>query len=522
MKAPAVLVNDDWIQACVLFSPDGSMLVVHGQSAYQDKRESRLFVFDAATGAELWRSEAFIWVVEWTLDQKLLLSSSELTGGQDASVGKILVLDPRTGTMADCFSHPKLTFAKFLIAPDRKTLAIRGGSANFEGFWLIDLPSRKEITSTVVSQHDRAEFHGFSPDSRFFLVRLPRPDGGQMTLFDVTQGKITLQIGNLRYSSLEDRHAFSPDGRILALCRERTYSWSNDQMMEAPFKDNVVHLWDTQTGQSMGNIPVGKAIVAHGRTAQDEILDSLFFLQGSAYLCVVTGVQSPPQRAEMSLPWNHRSLWPDQANLNLFDVGTGQLVHRQLLACDPKTDRTGSLLAMESRDGKRRAIRLRNLQHAQEHFRPVDDRGVFDDCFGFVSWGPGQDVLVFSGRRRERTYLGEWQNAAIWFVDSATGNDVDCWRFSASVSRILLSADGTRLLVGHIANGQETLELYSLPPRRPWLYIFGWALLAGTSVELLGLAWRWWRPRTALSKARDDSLAGAAGSLSTPPSVGLD
>jgi hypothetical protein len=61
-----------------------------------------------------------------------------------------------------------------------------------------------------------------------------------------------------------------------------------------------------------------------------------------------------------------------------------------------------------------------------------------------------------------------------------------------------VASQNARLLLRHIHVGDhEDLEFYSLPLRRPWLAILGWALVVGLSVELLGRSrWLWRRYRT--------------------------
>jgi WD40 repeat protein len=212
--------HDDYPRHVLALSPDGKTL-----ASAQYQRQSRVTVWDVATGRQLWSADGaagLFRVLAFSRDGKLLAE-----GGRD----QIRLWDVATG-------KPRRSWQVFALglslSPDGKTLAAlirHDGDRDTLRLW--DVTSGKE-SDAWRKRELGASLFTFSADGKTLLTA--RVSGGPIGVrcWDVSSTREvplrTFQAG----TPPDSRAALSPDGKLLAWGTER-----------------VVRLWDTTTGKEI-------------------------------------------------------------------------------------------------------------------------------------------------------------------------------------------------------------------------------------------------------------------------------
>jgi WD40 repeat protein len=212
----------------ITFSPDGSTLAADGDGKVRlwnvrAKRLVRTLSIDSSNA---------VWSVAFSPDGKTLA-----TGWGDDIVR---LWDAHTGQLKATLPHPRAVYS-IVFSPDGKTLATACWD-DIVRLWDVAL---HRIARTLVGHVSLVNSVAFTPDGKTLI------SGGNdgIKLWDIDPQHVVpdaiSQGSHVRPGGPGVSIALSPDGRILA----------------AGGTDNVVRLWDTITGRSLGTLIGHKATI---------------------------------------------------------------------------------------------------------------------------------------------------------------------------------------------------------------------------------------------------------------------
>jgi hypothetical protein len=484
------------------FSPDGCYVLVPTQNG--ETGHNHLRMMDAATGYTVndWDlGEASLNYVAW-LDQGKVLVAVEDKANNFQRLCLWPYLAPRDPVQKSAVMvlHQQNERCDYQIAPDGKYVAI-SACVQEEGYSLMLL----EMATGRILHQWRDPNAGrpmvlFSPKGRFLAVAWDKLlDGCKLMLYDLERHTVTLELPRGCLMCLEAFYAFSPREDILAMVVP-------DSVIDGD--EYKIQLWDTQTGTLRRTIAASESIGLRGRTSKDTYVGSIHFLS-SSYVALTTKAPQRRRHGNLWRAWGGRT-WPYEANVHLFDVNSGQLVISFPDSAEPLTSPDGRFLAMQHQQGPCSAVKVRDLHTGSEHCWILTKEQALESP-SFLRLNNGHRMLFFHGKQPEhipaweeklRAWLG-WKKELLmefdlFLVDPATGGRGEAWSITSRCLQVIVASQNARLLLRHIHVGDhEDLEFYSLPLRRPWLAILGWALVVGLSVELLGRSrWLWRRYRT--------------------------
>jgi WD40 repeat protein len=185
----------------IAFSPDSKTLVSDGSGGC-------LRLWDTSTGKELAEFKGHadqIWAVTFSPDGKLLAST-----GND---GTIRLWDSATGKETHCFGQHYGGICALAFSPDGKTLASAGSKIT-----LWDVASQKDLIPST-GHKDGVSSLALSPDGETLAST---GFDGTIRIWDLAAGKERRRIvANVR-DYWSGRCTYSPDGKILAWCDDKT------------------------------------------------------------------------------------------------------------------------------------------------------------------------------------------------------------------------------------------------------------------------------------------------------------
>jgi WD40 repeat protein len=356
------------------------------------------------------------------------------------------------------YSDQPSDYRNLVLSADFKFVAIylpKLNSASLQNKVLVyDLGTAKPLFSVPTDPEESNPFDGriiFSPDSRFFL----QLDDHEIEFRSIPTGEIWQPDSRVRFVTEPDDQPllFTTDslGRLLvhtynSLTEDKIFDWQTGKelaedkfCLRPPFQGGFLSADETHIGiWQVRSLPTGKVIgsVDVGRVEKKVRED---WIISSWHL--------------LSLDTKTLAILDD--NLHLWDVPSGRY---RLSKCV-----CGRLLAI-SPDG--RFLAVRNDRENNPH--PwlawlVDWLEIWDTGFDMILYDLESETVV------------------------ATMRDVDWAQFSV---------DGKSLA----AIAKDTLSVYDLPLRPPWLKIATYAISAAVSVWLLAWLFGQWKGRRAVAR----------------------
>jgi RNA polymerase sigma factor (sigma-70 family) len=215
------------------FTPDGTKLVTQSRSG--------LRVWDAATGRELRRFGPAVGISVFTAD---MTADGKLALTADSEQRGVLRLwDVGTGRqLRECGNTGG--FGPVRLAPDGKTIAVRGPSGELE----LRHTATGECRHTLKGYDVRNRTATFSADSKTLVT------GGvdkTIRLWDVTTGR---ERRRFDCPEVVGSVGISPDGKLLASVGVRKENRA--QGIIALMPDNQVRIWDAATGKELRQLRV--------------------------------------------------------------------------------------------------------------------------------------------------------------------------------------------------------------------------------------------------------------------------
>jgi WD40 repeat protein len=240
-----------WDVYSMAFSPDDQLLALGVGALYHGDIE----VWKVASGERLWRQSDVLPVhivpMVFSADGKTLISPEEPTRSPQAQKERealprtraLSFWDADTGKRGRTLESAMLPIgqARLALSADGKrllnvtTTSVNSPACQIE---LWDVPAGKRIGKAIIEKANNVIALSFAPDQTA-AVGLH----GRVEVWDIAGEKLvrTITTGEL-YSPAQARPmAFSADGKMLACALEKE-----------------VKLWNTQTGEVMGNLPLAK------------------------------------------------------------------------------------------------------------------------------------------------------------------------------------------------------------------------------------------------------------------------
>jgi WD40 repeat protein len=383
------------------------------------------------------------------------------------------------------------------LAPNGQVVAVVNGDGPIIAR-IFDLPSCREIGSFQVADSVPSEplKVRFSPDSQILAVQTLNQQRFAVVLWDVgrRQERATLAVEC-------DLFQFSADSRLLATALESELVMGPWWIRRSTDQSMHVSIWDVATGQRLIDIR---------QPNEDMKPDGLAFDQAGAKVGVIGAVVDSGDAASLgkagSFRWSHR--------LVVWDVATGsECVTRQVNEdLDPFTQRNASLDSWYFLQAADRGIDLLHLHTGKEVRVPYVHRGagarLWLEVFGPAGCDGSSGSFLSVMRSREMPSNSLWKLVDKWLTEAGFGST--CWSSEVQFWNL---ATGSHLATIHgnyfacrfsangrvmaAMNGDERLEIWDIPPRKP----LGWFLGLAGLLLLLTLGGFWWQARRRKRKA---------------------
>jgi hypothetical protein len=436
----------------VVISRDGRSLVTESDGPSENP-SSRLCVWDLRNGrlkAELPVISGPIWEVIVSPDGSLVAAKLGSKLEREGRLPILHVYEIETGQEMNRFLLSDVEGfhgGDACFSPDGSTLAFATDVQNVLSVILWDVPSR-QVRAVLQGQHGPL---AFSPDGRTLATVIMSASDTQIKVWDVMTGRerLTLDQPRIDYkeemvlTSIIPHLAFSIDGGTLGMIgfisptdhgrvvEELERGLKGDYEERPP--SHLIRTWDTVTGR-----------------VQAERLSSYVF-----------------STASTEIPWDGVYILEydqDQGEERLLDPVSGTERFRLPVRGEP--DYAQSCVSMGPWFGVRPAPERRLI---------MLQRSWFD-----LSSGGWQDWLAkviphWNSARRLQWSLSLYDLCEGRHLATLSAQSCGCF-----------SPDGQVLAT--MSNDDKTVSIWDIPPSRPWLAIFGWAVLPA---GLLILVERW-------------------------------
>jgi WD40 repeat protein len=274
---------------------------------------------------------------------------------------------------------------------------------------------------------------------------------------------------------------FSRDGRQLAVSAERLRTPAGEVSVE-------VHRWEPVSARELPVIQVGLSTTAPWAGSVRFSADGQRLLLDQHLAQGLWDVTTQPPRQLLPLV-DGPMLSPDMQTVAIYSGDTAKLGFEGTL------------------DQKR--MRLVNLNTRRDAIPLIWDKAV--DTAWPLGFSPDGRLLAIKvsfdpheinlGNLRQRFFNLFSDKAApenaeelaeMRLVEVATGKTVGT--VPKPVYGIAFAPDGQTMILSG-ARTNQPLELWDVPPAKPWLLILAWAVLPAVIVLLLGLVRQWWQQR---------------------------
>jgi len=336
-----------------------------------------------------------------------------------------------TGKVRHEFPLLQRSYFATAFSPDSKLLAVNNfWDKSFQGPCLLDTGSGKELRRFEVEGNSIVIRPVFSPDGKLVAGGL---EDNSIAIWDVATGKQVRRLTGPERTA--DTLAFSPDGRIL---------------VSGGYDDKVIRLWDPNTGTEVAQL------TGHRHSIKD-----LRFSSDGRRLASLGDSVNVMERTRGIRLWDVAN----RRQIGLLTTAAG-------VTCMARSG-DGKLLAGGNQDG---SITLwdfgngRELRHFRAHAHPVGclsfagktlaSTGAMESAVRLWDAGTGNEIrpqpvghagavefLRFTQRGDTLLSVGRDQTTRTWDWASGRQREVSTWPSAQPLSRFVVSADGTTLLV---------------------------------------------------------------------------